>query len=40
MLGGFGKFSKGEVRKTFTQIPIHSKIRITANYHFIDAWAG
>lgn len=40
MLGGYGKFGGGEVRKTFTEIPEHSKIRIVANYHFIDAWSG
>jgi hypothetical protein len=40
MLGGYGKFSKGEVRKTFSDFPHHSKIRIKANFHFIDAWAG
>jgi len=40
MLGGFGKFSGGEVRKTFNRIPTHKKIRITANFHFIDAWVG
>ena len=40
MLGGFGKFSGGEVRKTFNIIPDHRKIRISANFHFIYAWVG
>jgi hypothetical protein len=40
MLGGYGKFSGGEISKVFDEIPLHSKIRILANYHFIDAWSG
>ena len=40
MLGGYGKFAGGEVTKVFTNIPTHTKIRILANYHFIDAWSG
>jgi len=40
MLGGYCLFSYGEVTKTFGGLPNHSLIRITANYHYIDAWAG
>jgi len=40
MLGGFGKFAKGEVTKKYTQLPPHKELRIKANYHFIDAWVG
>ena len=40
MLGGFGQFAGGEVRKEFMQLPPHSKIKVVAKYHFIDAWTG
>ena len=40
MLGGFGKFAGGEVVKTYSDIPVHTKLRIVASYHFIDAWSG
>jgi hypothetical protein len=38
MLGGYCQFGGGEVTKTFTDLPVHSTLRIQANYHFIDAW--
>lgn len=40
LLGGFCRFSKGEVTKTFTQLPPHDHLRIRATYHFIDRWIG
>jgi hypothetical protein len=40
MLGGYGKFGGGEVVKTIENLNEHSKIKITANFHFIDAWSG
>merc|ERR1719506_2286507 len=40
MLGGFCKFSGGEVNKTFTGLPPHKQLRIVATYHFIDRWIG
>lgn len=40
MLGGFCQFSKGEVAKTFANLPRHSQLRIRATYHFIDRWIG
>lgn len=40
MLGGFCKFSSGEVNKTFTGLPPHKQLRIRATYHFIDRWIG
>lgn len=40
MLGGFCKFSRGEVNKTFTGLPPHKQLRIVATYHFIDRWIG
>ncbi|SOV74372.1 conserved Plasmodium protein, unknown function [Plasmodium sp. gorilla clade G3] len=38
LLGGYGKLSKGEIYKTFENIPSHSQIRIKCNFHFIDNW--
>lgn len=40
MLGGFCKFSRGEVNKTFAGLPPHKQIKIVASYHFIDRWIG
>lgn len=40
MLGGYAKFAGGEVTKTYEDLPPHSRIRIVASYHFIDAWNG
>ncbi len=40
MLGGYAKFAGGEARKQFIDIPEHTKLKIVANYHFIDAWSG
>jgi len=40
MLGGFCKFSSGEVNKTFVGLPPHRRIKLKANYHFIDRWIG
>lgn len=40
MLGGFCKFSKTEVNKTFAGLPPHKQVRIVARYHFIDRWVG
>lgn|ERR1719265_1783783 len=40
MLGGFCKLSTGEVNKTFTGLPPHKQLRVTASYHFIDRWIG
>eukprot|EP01053_Blabericola_migrator_P006226 Blabericola_migrator_1__6225@NODE_313_length_10046_cov_122_852390_g256_i0_p6_GENE_NODE_313_length_10046_cov_122_852390_g256_i0NODE_313_length_10046_cov_122_852390_g256_i0_p6_ORF_typecomplete_len196_score45_69_NODE_313_length_10046_cov_122_852390_g256_i043514938 len=40
MLGGYGKFSKGEIAKTFSNLGPHSHLRIKALFHFIDRWNG
>lgn len=40
MLGGFCKFSNGQVNKTFSGLPAHSMLRVVAKYHFIDRWIG
>lgn len=40
MLGGFCRFSKGDVKKTFANLPPHDHLRIRATFHFIDSWVG
>jgi len=40
MLGGYCKFSRGEVNKTFTGLPPHKQLKVVATYHFIDRWIG
>ena len=40
MLGGFSITAGGENSKTFRDLPPHQKLRITATFHFIDAWTG
>ncbi|XP_026190191.1 uncharacterized protein LOC34622774 [Cyclospora cayetanensis] len=40
MLGGYGKFAKGEISKVFKQLPPHNELRVKAVFHFIDAWVG
>lgn len=40
MLGGFCKFSRGDVNKTFSGLPPHKQLRVVATYHFIDRWIG
>lgn len=39
-LGGPCVIADGEVRKTFTDLPPHTQIKVTAQYHFIDNWQG
>jgi hypothetical protein len=39
-LGGHCNFGGEEVSKNFTDIPQHSMLRITANFHFFDSWDG
>ncbi len=39
-LGGHCNFGADEVSKNFTELPPHSMIRITANFHFFDMWEG
>ena len=39
-LGGYCNFGSEEVFKNYTNIPKHSMIRITANFHFFDNWEG
>lgn len=40
MLGGYCKFSRGEVNKTFAALPAHDQLRVVARFHFIDRWVG
>lgn len=40
LLGGFGITAGVENAKTFRDLPPHKKLRITATFHFIDAWTG
>lgn len=40
MYGGHCKTSKQEIVKTVSDLPAHKKIRVVANYHFIDSWEG
>jgi len=41
ILGGYCvEHGKGEVSKTFTNLPAHSQIRVSAKYMFIDSWDG
>eukprot|EP00299_Pterocystis_sp_00344_P015011 c7478_g1_i1.p1 GENE.c7478_g1_i1~~c7478_g1_i1.p1 ORF type:complete len:278 (-),score=49.04 c7478_g1_i1:102-935(-) len=40
LLGGYGLTAGGEISKTFRQLPDHNEIRVKANFHFIDDWAG
>lgn len=40
MLGGFKKFSQTTAKKAFGNLPPHKKVRVKANFHFIDNWGG
>ena len=39
-LGGNCNFAGDDVSKKYINIPNHSMIRITANFHFFDKWEG
>ena len=40
MMGGFCELAAETTSKTFTDLPLHSQIRIVATYHFLDQWEG
>ena len=40
MLGGYCKTSTENLIKVFDKLPAHQRIRIQANFHFIDSWGG
>ena len=39
-LGGPCKLANNTVEKTYKDLPEHSQVRITANFHFFDDWNG
>ncbi len=39
-MGGHCVLANGPARKSFTDLPPHTQIRVTARYHFIDNWTG
>ena len=39
-LGGHCHFAGSEVSKTYSNLPEHSKLRLTALYHMFDSWDG
>jgi len=40
LLGGYCVMSRGQEQKTYSGLPAHTTIRITATWHYIDAWNG
>jgi hypothetical protein len=40
LLGGYCVLSRGEEAKEFTGLPTHTTLRVTATFHYIDAWNG
>jgi hypothetical protein len=40
LLGGYCILAGGENSKIFSGLPPHSKVRISAVFHFIDSWTG
>lgn len=39
-LGGHCNFGSIDVTKLFAGLPEHSQVRVSARFHFIDAWKG
>lgn len=39
-LGGHCRFAAVTVKRAYKQLPVHSRVRITARVHFIDEWEG
>lgn len=39
-LGGYCNFADTAISKTYSDLPQHSQVRVTFNYHFIDEWQG
>lgn len=39
-LGGHCNFAFNEAHKTFNGLKKHSKLRVTASFHMLDAWDG
>jgi hypothetical protein len=40
ILGGHCSISKGEVTKTYTNLPAHDHLELNANFLFLDSWEG
>jgi len=40
MLGGYCTTSNENLVKVFNNLPSHRRIRVQANFHFIDSWGG
>lgn len=40
LLGGYCRTSTQTLSKSFSNLPKHTRVRIQANFHFIDSWTG
>ena len=40
MLGGYCATSNENLVKVFDNIPHHTRIKVEANFHFLDSWGG
>ena len=40
LLGGYCRTSTQTLSKSFSNLPQHTRVRIQANFHFIDSWTG
>jgi len=39
-LGGHCNFASQTAEKTYSNLPAHTKVKLTFNYHFFDEWTG
>ena len=40
LLGGYAILSRGSLQKEFKNLPTHTILRMTADFHYIDSWTG
>ena len=40
LLGGYAILSRGKLQKELTNLPAHTILRMTADFHYIDSWTG
>ena len=40
LLGGYAILSRGSLQKEFKNLPSHTILRMTADFHYIDSWTG
>lgn len=40
LLGGYCRTSTQTLTKSYSGLPQHTRVRVQANFHFIDSWAG